>query len=60
MQEHMLEFIVDTKGVSHDFIGSSWVVLWLIPTLSILTTVGIFQYLTNLSGYSEMRHSINI
>ena len=41
------------KGVRHDFIGSSWVVLWLIP-LSILTTIGIFQYLTNLSGYSEI------
>ena len=41
------------KGVRHDFIGSSWVVLWLIP-LSILATIGIFQYLTNLLGYSDI------
>ena len=41
------------KGVRHDFIGSSWIVLWMIPLLA-LGTVGIIEYVNNLLSYDEI------
>ena len=41
------------KGVKHDFIGSSWIVLWMIPLL-VLGTFGIIEYVNNLLSYDEI------
>lgn len=41
------------KGVKHDFIGSSWIVLWMIPLL-VLGAFGIIEYVNNLLSYDEI------
>ena len=41
------------KRVSHDFIGSSWIVLWMIPLVG-LGIVGVAQYVTNLLTYETV------
>ena len=41
------------KRVGHDFIGSSWIVLSMLP-LSILGAYGILLYLMNLSSYESL------
>ncbi|DAC41650.1 MAG TPA: glycosyltransferase [Candidatus Poseidoniales archaeon] len=41
------------KGIRHDFIGSSWIVLWMIPLMA-LGTVGIVEYINNLLSYDEI------
>ena len=41
------------KRVSHDFIGSSWIVLWMIPLLG-LGIVGVALYVTNLLKYETV------
>lgn len=41
------------KGVKHDFIGSSWIVLWMIPLLA-LGAFGIIEYVNNLLSYDEI------
>ena len=43
------------KGISHDFIGSSWIVLWMIPLLG-LGIVGVTQYVTNLLTYETVNY----
>ena len=43
------------KRVGHDFIGSSWVVLSMLP-LSILGAYGILLYLMNLSSYESLNY----
>lgn len=37
----------------HDFIGSSWIVLWMIP-LMVLGGFGLFEYINNLLSYDEV------
>ncbi len=41
------------KGIRHDFIGSSWIVLWMIP-LMVLGVFGLFEYINNLLSYGEV------
>lgn len=41
------------KGIRHDFIGSSWIVLWMIP-LMVLGVFGLFEYINNLLSYDEV------
>tara|TARA_B100000003_G_C10746918_1_gene297366 strand:- start:91 stop:639 length:549 start_codon:yes stop_codon:yes gene_type:complete len=41
------------KGINHDFIGSSWIVLWMVPLLG-LCIVGVTQYVTNLLTYETV------
>ena len=41
------------KGIRHDFIGSSWIVLWMIP-LMVLGVFGLFEYINNLLSYDEI------
>ena len=41
------------KGIRHDFIGSSWIVLWMIP-LIVLGVFGLFEYINNLLSYGEV------
>ncbi len=41
------------KRISHDFIGSSWIVLWMIPLLG-LGIVGITEYVNNLLTYDTV------
>ena len=41
------------KGVRHDFIGSSWIVLWMIP-LMFLGSFGAHLYVNNLLSYDEV------
>lgn len=41
------------KGIRHDFIGSSWIVLWMIP-LIVLGVFGLFEYINNLISYGEV------
>jgi len=41
------------KGVRHDFIGSSWIVLWMLP-LMLLGVFGLFEYISNLLSYDEI------
>lgn len=41
------------KGVKHDFIGSSWIVLWMIPLL-VMGAFGISLYVENLLSYNEI------
>ena len=41
------------KGVSHDFIGSSWIVLWMMPLL-VLLGLGIAQYIRTLYSYQSI------
>ena len=41
------------KGVRHDFIGSSWIVLWMIPLL-ILAGLGVTLYVQNLLSYDSI------
>lgn len=41
------------KGVRHDFIGSSWIVLWMIP-LMFLGSFGAYLYVNNLLSYDEV------
>lgn len=41
------------KGVRHDFIGSSWIVLWMIP-LMFLGSFGVYLYVNNLLSYDEI------
>ncbi len=43
------------KRVGHDFIGSSWIVLSMLP-LSILGAYGIMLYLMNLSSYESLNY----
>jgi len=43
------------KRVGHDFIGSSWIVLSMLP-LSILGACGILLYLMNLSSYESLNY----
>ena len=43
------------KRVGHDFIGSSWIVLSMLP-LSILGAYGILLYLMNLSSYESLNY----
>ena len=41
------------KGINHDFIGSSWIVLWIMPLLG-LSIAGITQYVSNLLAYDSV------
>ena len=41
------------KGIRHDFIGSSWIVLWMIP-LMMLGGFGLFEYINNLLSYDQV------
>ena len=41
------------KGVKHDFIGSSWIVLWMIPMFTLLS-FGIKLYVDNLLGFEKI------
>ena len=41
------------KGIRHDFIGSSWIVLWMIP-LMLLGGFGLFEYINNLLSFGEV------
>ena len=41
------------KGVRHDFIGSSWMVLWMIPLMA-LGSYGAYLYSLNLTNYSSI------
>ena len=41
------------KRVNHDFIGSSWIVLWMIPLLS-LGIYGITDYISNLLSFDTI------
>ena len=41
------------KGVKHDFIGSSWIVLWMVPLL-ILGSVGVTWYVQNLLSFDSI------
>lgn len=41
------------RGVKHDFIGSSWIVLWMVPLL-VLGAIGAAQYIINLLSYDEI------
>ena len=41
------------KGVKHDFIGSSWIVLWMVP-LMVLGLAGISLYVRNILDYETL------
>ena len=41
------------KGVRHDFIGSSWIVLWMIPLMA-LGIFGLVEYINNLLSYDDV------
>ena len=41
------------KGIRHDFIGSSWIVLWMIPLMA-LGIFGLVEYITNLLSYDDV------
>ena len=41
------------KGVKHDFIGSSWIVLWMIPLLA-LGSFGVSLYVNNILNYDVL------
>lgn len=41
------------KGFRHDFIGSSWIVLWMIP-LMLIGAIGLTGYVANLVAYDEI------
>ncbi|MBT4065600.1 MAG: glycosyltransferase [Euryarchaeota archaeon] len=41
------------KGVKHDFIGSSWIVLWMIPLVA-LGSFGIALYVHNLLNFEKL------
>jgi cellulose synthase/poly-beta-1,6-N-acetylglucosamine synthase-like glycosyltransferase len=42
------------KGIKHDFIGSSWIVLWMTP-LVILGSLGIALYVNNLLNMDDLK-----
>ena len=41
------------KGIKHDFIGSSWIVLWMVPLIG-LGSLGVSLYIGNLLAYDEI------
>ena len=41
------------KGIRHDFIGSSWIVLWMVPLMA-LGGLGLFEYINNLLSYDDV------
>ncbi len=41
------------KGINHDFIGSSWIVLWMVPLLG-LGAIGVAQYVNNLLTFEAV------